>query len=153
MPEMESELLRLLRERRLSPEDREERRQTFQRLAAEDLSVIDQLTIERQAAAAGNPLTGARIRSAIFRAAEVYDLVGRSLPRGYRVLGNGAKTPYYLQRNDNSRPTDAELVADALSGWLQEVAETLAVCLRNYKQRQGLIPPDAAPGEGEADDA
>jgi hypothetical protein len=133
--------------------DRADRRQLFNKLAAEDLTRIEKQTIERMSLITGNPLTEERIKQTIFRASEVFGLYGMTLPRGYKVLGNGhvgGKTPNYLAMADGNRASGATLVADAMSGWLDEVAELLESRLTPL--RRANAAPETLAGESEAVD-
>lgn len=127
----------------LSPEERRRRREEYNRLAAEDIAAIDQLTVEYLSLQTGNALTATRIKSALFRMAEAFNMIGEVLPGGYRVLGTGEKTPYYLQMSDNTKPSDAQLVSDAMSGLLLEVAEIQQQRIERWKKQHAK--PEGAP--------
>lgn len=105
-----------------SAEARRQRREQFNRLAAEDLLALDQHTLEYATIDSGNPLTADKIRFRVLRAAEVFGIT--EFPRGYRVNGGTAKTPRYVSLAGKPA-TDDQLVADAMMGWLTEIAEVL----------------------------
>lgn len=103
---------------------RRQRREQFNRLAAEDLTALDTLTLEYATLQSGNPLTADNIRLRLFRITETFGL--KEFPRGYKVYGGTGRTAFYVGvGNSDTRATDGQLVADALTGWLTEIAEVL----------------------------
>jgi len=146
-----SELQRIMSEHNMSQEERAQRPETLNRLAAEDLVLVERLTIARQMLPAkdASAVNGQRIKGAVIAAVAAYGLQGQRLPRGYVVLGTGEKTPYYLCIEDSRhKAEDYQVVADARSGWLHELAVFLDGKLTAWRKQHGpplLVPPAALP--------
>ena len=117
-------------------DQRRQRREAMNRLAAEDLVALDLLTLEYATLQSGNPLTADKIRFRLYRIAETFGIT--EFPRGYKVLGGTAKTAHYVSVG-SARATDDQLVADALLGWLTEIAEVLEKRVQSARPK-AIIP-------------
>ena len=112
----------------------EQRREALQRLVAEDTAQIDKLRVDRIAAQRGSVLNIEQIKQTLFATVNTYGMVGITLPRGYKVLGTGDKTPFYLVYKDGNRPSAEQFVTDLMTGFLADLAEVLDKSLRTYTE-------------------
>ena len=110
----------------------------LRRMVAEDAQAMSNLRVERMTAETGNQFNYDYLRTLFIQTIVDFGLVGKNLPRGYRVLGTGtSRTPHYLVTGGSeAKPSDQQFIGDLMSGLIEEVNAFLQKELAAYKAAQ-----------------